>query len=154
MKNTPVTRELVDKNLKRFRIDDLNDASIREIVALVNAIEEESSLKFVRMEMGVPGLPPAAQGVEAEIQSLKNGVASVYPLIDGIKPLKEEASRFAKLFMDIEVSPQGCVPTVGSMQGTFSAMLVACNTDPAKDTLLFIDPGFPVQAPARRHRPA
>lgn len=145
MKNTPVTRELVDKNLKRFRIDDLNDASIREIVALVNAIEEESSLKFVRMEMGVPGLPPAAQGVEAEIQSLKNGVASVYPLIDGIKPLKEEASRFAKLFMDIEVSPQGCVPTVGSMQGTFSAMLVACNTDPAKDTLLFIDPGFPVQ---------
>ncbi|MGV8096867.1 MAG: aminotransferase class I/II-fold pyridoxal phosphate-dependent enzyme [Mangrovibacterium sp.] len=145
MRNTPISQELVEKNLKRLHIGDLNDASIREIVALVNFIEEESSQKFVRMEMGVPGLPPAAVGVNAEIEALKNGVASVYPLIDGIKPLKEEAARFAKLFMDIEVSPEGCVPTVGSMQGTYSALLVASNMDQVKDTVLFIDPGFPVQ---------
>jgi aspartate/methionine/tyrosine aminotransferase len=145
MRNTPISQELVEKNLKRLHIGDLNDASIREIVALVNFIEEESSQKFVRMEMGVPGLPPATVGVNAEIEALKNGVASVYPLIDGIKPLKEEAARFVKLFMDIEVSPEGCVPTVGSMQGTYSALLVASNMDQVKDTVLFIDPGFPVQ---------
>ncbi|MGD9558254.1 MAG: aminotransferase class I/II-fold pyridoxal phosphate-dependent enzyme [Mangrovibacterium sp.] len=145
MKNTPVSKDLVEKNLSRLRIGDLNDASIREIVALVNLIEEESSCKFVRMEMGVPGLPPEKVGVDAEIAALRQGIASVYPLIDGIKPLKEEAARFVKLFMDIDVSPQSCVPTVGSMQGTYSALLVAGNLDEKKDTILFIDPGFPVQ---------
>ncbi|WP_423128821.1 pyridoxal phosphate-dependent aminotransferase [Gaoshiqia sp. Z1-71] len=145
MKNTPINQELVTKNLKRLRIEDAGNASIREIVALVNLIEEESPEKFIRMEMGVPGLPPASVGVEAEIAALKLGVASVYPMIDGIKPLKEEASRFVKLFMDIDVSPAGCIPTVGSMQGTYSALLVASNLDVKKDTVLFIDPGFPVQ---------
>lgn len=145
MTNTPINRELVEKSLKRLRIDDAGDATIREIVAVVNLIEEESPEKFVRMEMGVPGLPAAKVGVEAEIEALKSGVASVYPMIDGIKPLKEEASRFVKLFMNVDVQPQGCVPSVGSMQGTYSAFLVASNVDPKKNTVLFIDPGFPVQ---------
>ena len=145
MKHTPINHALVEKSLKRLRVGDLNDASIREIVALVNFIEEESSEKFIRMEMGVPGLPPAAVGVNAEIEALRSGVASVYPLIDGIKPLKEEAARFVRLFMDISVSPEGCIPTVGSMQGTFSALLVASNLCRSKNTVLFIDPGFPVQ---------
>lgn len=145
MNKTPVCHDLVEKGLRRLHIEDLNDASIREIVALVNIIEAESHEKFVRMEMGVPGLPPEAVGVNAEIDALKNGVASIYPLIDGIRPLKEEAARFVKLFMDVDVSPDGCVPTVGSMQGTYSSLLVATNLDPVKNTALFIDPGFPVQ---------
>jgi aspartate/methionine/tyrosine aminotransferase len=95
--------------------------------------------------MGVPGLPPAKVGVEAEIKALQSGVASVYPMMDGIKPLKSEASRFIKLFMDIDVDPASCIPTSGAMQGTFSALLVAGNVDKKKDTTLFLDPGFPVQ---------
>ncbi|MGD9928508.1 MAG: aminotransferase class I/II-fold pyridoxal phosphate-dependent enzyme [Mangrovibacterium sp.] len=145
MKNTPINQELVTKNLSRLRIEDVGQASIREIVALVNLIEAESPEKFIRMEMGVPGLPPAQVGVEAEIEALKSGVASIYPMIDGIKEVKQEASRFVKLFMDVDVAPAGCVPTVGSMQGTYSALLVASNLDVKKDTVLFIDPGFPVQ---------
>lgn len=128
-----------------MRIEEPGDATIREIVGLVNLIEEESPEKFVRMEMGVPGLPAAEVGVKAEIEALQAGVASKYPMIDGIKPLKEEASRFVKLFMNVDVQPQGCVPSVGSMQGTYSAFMVASHVDPKKDTLLFIDPGFPVQ---------
>lgn len=143
--STPFNRELVDQCISRLRIDEVGDATIREVVALVNAIEEESPEKFVRMEMGVPGLPPAKVGVEAEIEALKSGVASKYPMIDGIKPLKEEASRFVKLFMDVDVKPQGCIPSVGSMQGTYSTFMVASNLDPKKTTVLFIDPGFPVQ---------
>lgn len=145
MTNTPINPELVEKSLKRLRIDDAGNATIREIVALVNLIEEESPEKFVRMEMGVPGLPAAKIGVEAEIEALKSGVASVYPMIDGIKPLKQEASRFVKLFMDVEVQPQGCIPSVGSMQGTYAAFMVASHVAPKKNTVLFIDPGFPVQ---------
>lgn len=145
MKNTTVSPEIVKKNIDKLQIKDLGKASIREIVGLVNLIEEESQTKFIRMEMGVPGLPPAKYGVEAEISALQSGVASIYPMIDGIKPLKYEASRFIKLFMDIDVDPASCIPTCGSMQGTYAAFLVAGNIDAKKDTTLFIDPGFPVQ---------
>ena len=145
MDNTPVKHEIIQKYLDQLRIGDPGNASIREIVALINLIEEESKVKFVRMEMGVPGLPAAKVGVEAEIKALQSGVASVYPMMDGIKPLKYEASRFIKQFMDIDVEPASCIPTSGAMQGTFSALLVAGNVDKQKDTTLFLDPGFPVQ---------
>ena len=145
MKKTPIDQELVSKSLDRLRISDIGNASIREIVGLVNLIEEESPEKFIRMEMGVPGLPPSQIGVEAEIEALKAGVAAIYPNIEGVKSLKQEASRFVKLFMDVDVSPSGCVPTVGSMQATYAALLVASNVDKKKDTVLFVDPGFPVQ---------
>ncbi|HNX54692.1 MAG TPA: pyridoxal phosphate-dependent aminotransferase [Prolixibacteraceae bacterium] len=145
MENTPVSPEIVKKYIDQLQIKDLGKASIREIVALVNFIEEESKVKYIRMEMGVPGLPPAKVGVEAEIKALESGVASIYPMMDGIKPLKYEASRFIKLFMDVDVAPASCIPTCGSMQGTFAALLVAGNVDKQKDTTLFIDPGFPVQ---------
>lgn len=145
MNNTPVNKQIVEKYITQLNIKDLGKASIREIVALINCIEEESKVKFVRMEMGVPGLPAAKVGVEAEIKALESGVASVYPMMDGIKPLKQEASRFIKTFMDVEVDPASCIPTSGAMQGTFAALLVAGNVDKQKDTTLFIDPGFPVQ---------
>ncbi|WP_159520081.1 aminotransferase class I/II-fold pyridoxal phosphate-dependent enzyme [Sunxiuqinia indica] len=145
MKKTPIDQHLVDQNIAKLRIDNVGQASIREVVALVNLIEEAGSERFIRMEMGVPGLPPAEVGTQAEIEALKNGVASKYPMMDGIKPLKQEASRFIKSFMNVDVSLAGCIPTVGSMQGTYSALLVAGNVDPIKDTALFIDPGFPVQ---------
>jgi len=143
--STPINRELVDQCIERLRIDEVGDATIREVVALVNVIEESSPEKFVRMEMGVPGLPAAKVGVDAEIEALQSGVASKYPMIDGIKPLKEEAARFVKLFMNVDVQPQGCVPSVGSMQGTYSAFMVASQVNPKQNTVLFIDPGFPVQ---------
>lgn len=145
MSNSPLNKSIVDQKIKELRISDVGKASIREIVALVNLVEEETGVKYIRMEMGVPGLPPAQVGVNAEIEALKKGVASIYPIIDGIKPLKDQAALFVKNFMDIEVSPKSCIPTVGSMQGTFSAFLAAGFTDKNKDTALFIDPGFPVQ---------
>ena len=145
MNNSPFERKLIEEKIRQLRIPDVGKASIREIVALVNLVEEESSEKFVRMEMGVPGLPPAQIGVNAEIEALKNGVAAIYPMVDGIKPLKQEASKFIKNFLDIDVAPKGCISTVGSMMGTFAAFMAAGNIDKSKDTALFIDPGFPVQ---------
>ncbi len=136
---------IVDQTLKQLRIANAGKASIREIVALVNKLEESTGIKFIRMEMGVPGLPPAEIGTMAEIEALKKGVASIYPLIGGIQTLKEEVSLFVKNFVNISVDPEGCVPTVGSMQGTFAALMVAGHADRKKDTTLFIDPGFPVQ---------
>jgi aspartate/methionine/tyrosine aminotransferase len=143
--NTPIDKNIVQLKIDELGVPDIGSASIREIVQLVSSIEEETGERYVRMEMGIPGLPPAKIGVEAEIEALKNNVASLYPRIDGIQPLKDEASRFIKLFMDIDVGPRGCVPSVGSMQGGYATFLVAGACRKERDTALFIDPGFPVQ---------
>ncbi len=95
--------------------------------------------------MGVPGLSSPEIGINAEIEALKKGVASDYPMVDGATELKNEASRFIKNFMNINVSPESCVPTVGSMQGAYAVFMLCANIDKNKDTALFIDPGFPVQ---------
>jgi aspartate/methionine/tyrosine aminotransferase len=145
MRNTPVDSNLVKTRLSESGLKSLGTASIREIVKLVNQIENESGVRYIRMEMGAPGLPASGIGTDAEIEALKRGVASVYPNIEGIKPLKEETSRFIKLFLDLEINPQGCIPTVGSMMGSMVSFLVANRNDKTKEGTLFLDPGFPVQ---------
>ncbi|HKK11004.1 MAG TPA: pyridoxal phosphate-dependent aminotransferase [Bacteroidales bacterium] len=143
--DTPIKPEIVDEKLKVNRITNVGKSSIREIKKLVDDIEKASGEKFIRMEMGIPGLPAADVGINAEIKALKSGVASLYPDIQGIPPLKKEISRFVKNFMDIDVSPDSCLPTVGSMQGGFAAFLTTTRRIREQNTVLFIDPGFPVQ---------
>jgi aspartate/methionine/tyrosine aminotransferase len=143
-KNTPIDFEIVSQKIRESKLENVGTASIREIKRLIDNIEKASGERFVRMEMGIPGLPATQIGIEAEIKALRNGVASIYPDIFGIPDLKLEASRFVKLFMNKEVSAEGCIPTVGSMQGSFAAFLTCNRLDPKKDTTLFIDPGFPV----------
>lgn len=145
IKNTPVDYSVVSDVIRKSPVDAVGHASIRELVRMVNEIEERTGTKFIRMEMGVPGLNPAAVGLQAEIEALKRGVASKYPMIEGVKDLKVEASRFAKLFMNIDVKPEACVPTVGSMMGGMAVFMTANRTDRNKEGTLFLDPGFPVQ---------
>jgi len=141
----PLSKAYLNGFISKFGVDDLGKATIREIVGLVNQVSEDSGVPFMRMEMGVPGLKPSDIGTNAEIDALKRGVASDYPMVDGVKCLKEEASKFIKNFMNVDIKPEGCVPTVGSMQGGYASFLMCANLDEKKDTALFIDPGFPVQ---------
>lgn len=145
MKVTPINNEVVFRKIKDSGLASVGKATIRELVRLVNEIEAATGEQFVRMEMGVPGLEPANIGIEAEIKALRSGVASKYPMIDGIPPLKKEIARFVKNFINIDVDEKYCLPTVGSMQGGMAAFLVANRCVVAKDKTLFIDPGFPVQ---------
>jgi len=141
----PVDYKIVKTAIEELHIKDFSKATIREVVAIANKIEKQTGVEFIRMEMGVPGLPAAEIGVKAEINALQKGVASIYPIIDGLPELKNESSRFVKAFTDLDISPEACVPVVGSMQGTFTSFLVAGQCNKEKDTILFIDPGFPVQ---------
>lgn len=117
MKDTPIPYEIVKQKIAESGLPKVGRSTIREIVRLVNEIETATGLKYIRMEMGVPGLEPNQVGIEAEIEALRNGVASKYPMIDGVPALKKEVSRFVKNFMNIDVEERGCIPTVGSMQG-------------------------------------
>ena len=145
MDSLPINADIISDIRRDMHLKNLAFASIRQIVQLVNRIQERTSIQFIRTEMGVPGLSVPRIAIEAEINALKNGVASVYPPIEGKKELKQELSRFIKLFLNVEVNPEGCIPTVGSMQGSLACFLIVNRIDDQKDITLFIDPGFPVQ---------
>ena len=145
MNTTPVSRNVVDEMLAKNNIKDVARISIREISKLINDIEQKTNIGFIRMEVGVPGLPAPQVGVEAQIQALKDGKASLYPSIEGLLEFKNEAARFVKNFLDITISPECCIPTVGAMQAGFALLLTVNRMDKNKEGTLFLDPGFPMQ---------
>ncbi len=144
MNATPVSRAIVDEKIAQSGLNNVGRASIREIRALINEIEKADGTTYIRMEMGIPGLPAAQIGIDAEKAALDSGCASLYPAIEGIPELKVEISRFVKLFVDLDVNPRGCIPCTGSTSGSFITFLVAGRMRPERDTVLFLDPGFPV----------
>ena len=145
MKETPIKKEIIDKLIGDLGINDFSKATIREVKQVAAKAEKESGVEFIKMEMGIPGLPAAQVGVDAQIKALQAGIAHSYPDIQGYPGLKKEASRFVKAFIGLDVAAEGCVPVTGSMQGTFASFLTCSQADRRRDTVLFIDPGFPVQ---------
>jgi len=145
MKPTPIKKETVDGLIARLGIQDFAKATIREVKQVAAMAEKESGVEFIKMEMGIPGLPAAQVGVDAQVKALQAGIAHSYPDIQGLPELKQQASRFVKAFIGVDVAAEGCVPVSGSMQGTFASFLTCSQANRQKDTVLFIDPGFPVQ---------
>ncbi len=145
MKATPIQKEIVDGLIADLGIQDFAKATIREVKQVAAKAEQASGVEFIKMEMGIPGLPAAQVGVDAQIQALKDGIAHSYPDIQGLPELKKQASRFVKAFIGVDIAADCCVPVTGSMQGTFASFLTCSQCCPEKDTVLFIDPGFPVQ---------
>ena len=76
MNNIPISSQLIEQIAERNGLPAPGSGSIREVTHLVNLIEGETGIKFVRMEMGVPGLPAPSIGIEAEIEALRSGKVS------------------------------------------------------------------------------
>lgn len=144
MKETPIKKEIVNQILEENRITNVTKASIREIKKLINLIEDKSGQKFIRMEMGIPGLPTPKVAIDAEKKAIDEGATALYPDLDGIPELKKQISVFIKNFLDVDIKPLACIPTVGSINGAFATFMVAGRMNASQDTILFIDPGFPV----------
>ena len=139
------SEELVAQAVRNLHIADLSRATIGEVLLVAQYLEKETGIPFVRMDQGSPGLPANHYGIEAEKAALDRGVGSQYPAAAGVPELKNEASRFVKAFMDIDVSARSCVPTVGSVAGSFGSFIACTQRIPGKNKVLFIDPGFPIQ---------
>ena len=103
--NTPIDYQTAKRVIDSFGIPDFGKATIREVVAISTQLEQETGTEFIHMEMGVPGLRAAQVGVEAEIKALQDGVASIYPNINGIPEVKEQAARFIKAFINVDINP-------------------------------------------------
>ena len=119
--NTPIKKEIVDGLVAELGIKDFAKATIREVKQVAAKAEKASGVEFIKMEMGIPGLPAAQVGVDAQIQALKDGIAHSYPDIQGAPVLKQAASQFVKAFIGVDINPEGCIPVSGSMQGTFAS---------------------------------
>lgn len=141
----PLSRKELEASMAKLSIDDITEATIRQIASLAGLLEEQAGEKMVHLEIGNPGLPANALGVETEREVLRRGIANQYPDISGVPRLKDNGSRFLKAFLDIDVPGEYIIPTVGSMQGGYAAMLLLAHRDPRRDTMLFINPGFPAQ---------
>ena len=144
MKNNLVPVETAREIFKKSGLSCIGNSGIREIKRLAEDLEEAIGVQCIHMEMGNPGRPASQIGVEAQIAALRKGVAAHYPDIDGTRELKKEASRFIRNFIDLDVSGNNCLPTVGSMQAAFTSFMICSKTFKDRDTILFIDPCFPV----------
>lgn len=145
MQNRVYSQELVDRVVNELKITDLEQATIGQVVLLASRLEELTGIPFIRMDQGVPGLEPCRIGTEAEKQALDTWIPAIYPAAEGIPELKTEASRFVKAFLDVDISAAACVPVTGSVAGSFGSFIACTQCDPGKNTVLFIDPGFPIQ---------
>lgn len=139
--------ELVTEAAHVNHVADLSHATIGETLLVAQYLEQKTGIPFIRMDQGSPGLPINKYGVEAEKRALDSGIGSQYPAAAGVKELKEAASEFVKAFINIDISPRACLPTVGSVAGSFGSFIACCQRKsyPQMDKVLFIDPGFPIQ---------
>jgi len=139
------SEELVEKAARECRVADLSRATIGEVLLVAQYLEKETGIPFIRMDQGSPGLPVNQAGVEAEKAALDRGVGSQYPAAAGVPELKHEASRFVKAFLNVDISARSCVPTVGSVAGSYGSFIACTQRTLGKNKVLFIDPGFPIQ---------
>ena len=142
----PIEKNKLEEVISELAIADVTTATIRQICSLAAGLENVANEKFVHLEIGNPGLPAISVGIEAECAALKSGIANQYPNIAGIQEFKNNGSEFLKAFLDIEIPGKYIIPTVGSMQGTFTVMMLLARRNPKKDTILFMNPGFPAQS--------
>ncbi|MBE6331182.1 MAG: pyridoxal phosphate-dependent aminotransferase [Bacteroidales bacterium] len=139
--------KIVTAEIEAMHLGDFSTATIRDIQALSKALEEKTGQPVIHLEMGVPGLKPSQIALDAERKALADGCATIYPPNGGIPRIKKAASEFVKAFIGIDIDPLGCIPTTGSMQGTFATFTALHHAfqGTGKDTVLLIQPGFPVQ---------
>ena len=140
-----VDSQLIEQTLQKMEVDSLDQLSIRQLVAVVKNFEAATGQEFIHFEIGVPGLPCSRIGAEAQKAAIDRGVPAVYPAIDGEPELKQAASMFIEAVIGTHISPRSIIPTVGSMQGAYATLMAVSNLSAEKDTILYIDPGFPVQ---------
>jgi aspartate/methionine/tyrosine aminotransferase len=138
-----LNRQAIDSILAEAGVD-FTRLNIEELWMLICEIERKLGVKYLRMDFGIPGLPPPSTAIKAQIESLScASVASRYPPYGGIDEIKHAVSRFVKKFIGIEVGPECCITTCGSTEGAFITQAIAGRRNKNKDTMLYIEPGYP-----------
>ena len=139
------SEELLNEACRACHVTDITSATIGETLLVAQYMARKTGIPFIHMDQGSPGLPANRYGIEAEKAALDRGVGAHYPAAAGVPELKEAASQFVKAFINVNISPRACIPTTGSVAGSYGSLIACVHRLPGKDKVLFIDPGFPIQ---------
>jgi aspartate/methionine/tyrosine aminotransferase len=147
---TSLNYNTVTEAINEMGLGDFSQATIRDIQSLSRQLEEKTGQPIIHLEMGVPGLQPSQIAIKAEQEALASGCATQYPPNGGMPRLKKAAAEFVKAFIGVDIDSLCCIPTTGSMQGTYATFTaiyhaMGLRDGGKKDTVLLIQPGFPVQ---------
>ena len=63
---SPISKETIDGVLAKMDISDISNATIRQCVAVANKLEELENMRFIHLEIGVPGILACPVGIEAQ----------------------------------------------------------------------------------------
>lgn len=107
----PLSQQQLAKVMSDLSITDISRATIRQICHLAQILGELAEEEFVHLEIGNPGLDASPTGVQAECQSLLEGVANKYPDIGGVPQLKKAGARFLKAFLDVDLGEGATIGT-------------------------------------------
>jgi len=139
----PLSHEVMDRIIGEQGVD-MERVNIREMAKIAKAAERELGVQFIRMEIGIPGLPLDDLAPQAEAEVFAEGKGNEYAPFEGTDRLRVATSRFVKMFLNLDIPAEHCVATNGAMQGGFVAQAVAGALHPDRGTILYIDPSFPV----------
>ncbi len=145
--NTPISRieEVIGSILRENRIDPQR-VTIREIDMIRRILTEKLPIEIVGMDMGIPGLPTPPVIIRAQKAAITGEKCSQYSPFEGLPVLKEATADFLEAYAGIRVTPKYCIPTVGGMHGCKVNIGITGKINSEKDTLLFLVPGFSVNA--------
>lgn len=135
---------------------DLGKITIRQVSEICQRAKVNKGIEYVRMDMGVPGLPTPRVGQEAVRRAIEqNGLCS-YQHFQGIEGLRDAGARFFNTFCNTDVDSSRIVVTNGAMHGGFVSLELLSKIEREEEvdeqkSVLLLQPGFSVnQMQAKR----
>lgn len=141
--NSEFPRDVVDQALQQAGVD-FHQLDIQELWKQIDYLESKLKLKYVRMDFGVPGLPPPQAAIWAQLQAIAaEMVPKTYPPSAGTIELKAAAAAFLNRFVGLEVGADCCLPTCGATEAAFIAQAIAGRRYRSKKKVVHLEPGYP-----------
>ena len=123
---------------------DMGQFNIEEYWEAMNLLEASSGLQCIRMDFGVPGLAPRAEGLVAQQTALFDGKTPVhYPPSTGLPRLNASMARFVSNQLDVDIDPNDVFVTCGATQALFVAQAIAGRLKPNAEAIAFLTPNYP-----------
>lgn len=136
-------RETIDKSLAEAGID-FERLDIQELWKQISILEQKLNVQYLRMDFGIPGLPPPDAAINAHLEALSDRkIVSRYPPSEGVTELKVETAEFLNLFLGIQLEPEWCLPTCGSTEAAFIAQAISGRRYKERRQILHLEPGYP-----------
>lgn len=138
-----LSKEVIDRFLEDADIN-FEQLDIQEFWGQIGLLEKKLGVRYVRMDFGIPGLPPPVAALRAQADALsKRKAVCEYAPAEGIVELKEEVAKFLLLFFGLKADPNCCLPTCGATQAAFVAQAVAGRRYKERKKILHLEPGYP-----------